>query len=64
MSTPAAAQLRLPAQVVGLKNGWNTFAVLSNLNRRVHGKRCGQGHEVMIEFAAPPKGAQPPLPRP
>ena len=43
-------------EVVGLKNGWKTFAVLSNANRRVHGKRCGQGHEVMVEFCTPPKG--------
>ena len=44
-------------EVVGLKNGWHTFAVLSQISKRVHGKRCGQGHEVMVEFRAPPKGA-------
>ena len=29
-------------EVVGLKNGWHTFAVLAQLNRRVHGKRLAQ----------------------
>ena len=43
-------------EVVGLKNGWNTCAVLAQINRRIHGKRCGQGHEVMIEFTTPSHG--------
>lgn len=43
-------------EVVGLRSGWHTWAVLSQLSRRVHGERLGQGSEVVVDFHRPKSG--------
>ena len=39
-----------PAQVVGLRNGWQTALVMAGLTTKIHAKRLAQGTEVVLEL--------------
>jgi len=40
-------------QVVGLRGGYHTAAVMGGVNDKVHAKRLAQASEVLIELHAP-----------
>lgn len=39
-------------QVVGLRNGWQTAAVMSGVTTKIHAKRLAQATEVVLELRA------------
>ena len=39
-------------QVVGLRNGWQTAAVMSGVSTKIHAKRLAQATEVVLELRA------------
>lgn len=39
-------------QVVGLRNGWQTAAVMSGVSTKIHAKRLAQATEVFLELRA------------
>ena len=51
----AVADLMRGAQVIGLESAGRSFLALTNLWRKIHGRRLAQGSEFLIEMA---KGSQ------
>ena len=45
--------MHAPAQVVGLRNGWQTAVVMAGLTTKIHAKRLAQGSEVVLELRSP-----------
>ena len=43
---------RVLRQVVGLRNGWQTAAVMSGVSTKIHAKRLAQATEVVLELRA------------
>lgn len=38
--------------MVGLRNGWQTAAVMSGVSTKIHAKRLAQATEVVLELRA------------